>query len=138
MPVLCVGAGMQALNTAMGGRPPIDVSGHDTRSGDGEPESAYHRIFIAPGSKLAATVGSGGFVRVNSRHRRALREPQKAAELVASAYGLEDGVIEALEIPGHQWVIGVQFDPHRRRELPPHFDRLFQSLTERAGANTSR
>ena len=52
--------------------------------------------------------------------------------LMASAYSLEDGVIEALESPNHRWVIGVQFHPERRMELPPHFDRLFQSLVERA------
>ena len=52
--------------------------------------------------------------------------------LMASAYALEDGVIEALESPGHRWIIGVQFQPERRMEIPPHFDRLFQSLVERA------
>ena len=51
---------------------------------------------------------------------------------MASAYSLEDGVIEALESPEHRWVVGVQFRPERRGELPPHFDRLFQSLVDRA------
>ncbi|MCH7653041.1 MAG: gamma-glutamyl-gamma-aminobutyrate hydrolase family protein, partial [Chloroflexi bacterium] len=87
---------------------------------------------ISPGSKLAAVVGSGGFVRVNSRHHQGIKEPQKSSELLASAYSLEDGYIEALESPGHRWVIGVQFHPERRMEVPPHFDRLFQSLVERA------
>ena len=77
-------------------------------------------------------VGSGGFVRVNSRHRRGIREAQRSAWLLASAYSLEDGVIEALESARHRWVIGVQFRPERRMELPPHFHRLFQSLAERA------
>jgi putative glutamine amidotransferase len=61
-----------------------------------------------------------------------MREAQKSPLLMASAYSLEDGVIEALESPNHRWVIGVQFHPERRMELPPHFDRLFQSLVERA------
>ena len=132
MPVLGVGAGMIALNAAFGGAAPTAVAGHDVESEGGESVSAYHRIYIAPGSKLAAIVGSGGFVRVNSRHSAGLREAQKSPRLLASAYGLDDGVVEALESPEHDWVIAVQFNPERRMELPPHFDRLFQGLVERA------
>ncbi len=132
MPVLGVGAGMIALNVVFGGGAPAEISGHDVEHEDGEPVSAYHRIYIAPGSKLAAIVGSGGFVRVNSRHGAGLREAQKSPRLLASAYGLDDGVVEALESPEHDWVIAVQFNPERRMEVPPHFDRLFQGLIERA------
>ena len=132
MPVLGVGAGIIALNAAFGGAAPNAVAGHDIEHEDGEPKSAYHRIYIAPGSKLAAIVGSGGFVRVNSRHAAGLRDAQKSPRLLASAYGLDDGVVEALESPEHDWVIAVQFNPERRMELPPHFDRLFQGLVERA------
>ena len=132
MPVLGVGPGMIALNAAFGGAAPTEVAGHGVELEDGEPVSAYHRIYIAPGSKLAAIVGSGGFVRVNSRHGVGLREAQKSPRLLASAYGLDDGVVEALESPEHDWVIAVQFNPERRMEVPPHFERLFQGLVERA------
>ena len=71
-------------------------------------------------------------MRVNSRHSNGIREAQKSSWLLASAYSLEDGVIEALESSRHRWIIGVQFRPERRMEVPPHFDRLFQSLLERA------
>ena len=129
LPVLCTGDGMHALNLALGGAPAETVPGHVPDEGDGP---SYHRIFIAPGSKLAAAVGSGGFVRVNSRHSNGLREAQRSPSLMASAYGLEDGVIEALESPFHRWTVGVQFQPQRRAEIPPHFDRLFQCLVQRA------
>jgi len=130
LPVLATGGGFVSLNVAAGGTM-VEVDGHAADPGDGE-EPAYHRIYIAPGGKLAKTVGSGGFVRVNSRHTHGVREAQKAPGLLATAYSLEDGVIEALESPEHKWVIGVQFDPHRRGELPPHFDRLFDSLVAHA------
>ena len=132
VPVLCTGQGMHALNLAMGGSLAGDLSGHDIDAHADEVQSSYHRIFIAPGSKLAKTVGSGGIVRVNSRHRSGVREAQRSPSLMASAYSLEDGVIEALEVPHHRWVIGVQFQPERRGELPPHFDRLFEALVDRA------
>ena len=130
IPILATGGGFLTLNCALGGSM-VEVDGHASEPGNCE-EPAYHRIYIAPGGKLASVVGSGGFVRVNSRHTFGVREAQKAPGLLATAYSLEDGVIEALEIPEHPWAIGVQFDPQRRGELPPHFDRLFDSLVAQA------
>jgi putative glutamine amidotransferase len=115
---------MQALNTASGGSS-VNLAGHGP---DGEGGSTYHRVYITPGSRLATIVGSGGFVRVNSQHRAGVKEAQKSPDLMASAYSLEDGVIEALESPEHPWIIGVQFHPERRLELPPHFGKLFEAL----------
>lgn len=132
LPVYAVGDGMHLLNTAFGGKPTQAVPEHIAVDENDIAVSAYHHIYIAPGSRLAAVVGSGGFVRVNSRHHTGIREAQKSPLLLASAYSLEDGVIEALESSRHRWVIGAQFRPERRMEVPPHFDRLFQSLLERA------
>ena len=133
LPIYGVCRGMQLLNVAMGGGLVQHLDGHSgTYLGDDEWEASYHHIYISPGSKLAAVVGSGGFVRVNSLHHQGVREAQKSPHLLASAYSLDDGLIEALESPRHRWVIAVQFHPERRMEVPPHFDRLFQSLVERA------
>ena len=133
LPIYGIGRGMHILNVALGGGLASDIQDHSPAlSDDAGPKPAYHRIYISPGSKLAAVVGSGGFVRVNSLHGHGMREAHKSPHLLASAYSLEDGVIEALESPNHRWVIAVQFAPHRRLEIPPHFDRLLQSLAERA------
>ena len=138
LPTLGICRGMQALNVVMGGELLQHIEGHSgTRDGE-DYVSDYHRIFITPGSLLASVVGSGGFVRVNSIHHQAVREAQKAPGLLASAYSLEDGYVEALESPSHRWVLAVQFHPERRGEIPPHFDRLFDRLVahsaERAAA----
>jgi putative glutamine amidotransferase len=132
MPVLGICRGMQALNVAMGGGLVRDLPGHSASEVDGEEAAAYHHIYIAPGSKMAAIVGSGGFVRVNSLHHQGVIEAKKSPRLLASAYSVEDGVIEALESPDHDWVIGVQFHPERRMEVPPQFDRLFWGLVDRS------
>ena len=105
---------------------------HEKESEETNRQYSFNRIFISPGCRLASTVGSGGFVRVNSRHHQGLKEPQKSDDLMASAWSLEDGVIEALESTVNDWVLGVQFHPERRGELPPHFDRLFETLVYRA------
>ncbi|MCS7207280.1 MAG: gamma-glutamyl-gamma-aminobutyrate hydrolase family protein [Dehalococcoidia bacterium] len=133
-PVLGICRGMQALNVVMGGKLLQDIPGHRAERRDGRWESAYHRIFITPGSKLAQVVGSGGVVRVNSRHHQGLREAQKAPVLLASAYSVEDGIIEGLEHPGKTWVLGVQCHPERVKEVPPQFQNLFRFLVEHAAA----
>ena len=131
IPVLGIGSGMHLINLVFGGSLSSYMKGHQDFDKDGNYISAYHRIYISPGSKLAAVVGSGGFVRVNSRHKFGIKESSKSSYLLASAYSLDDGVIEGLESPDHTWVIGVQFHPERRMELPPHFERLFQSFMDR-------
>ena len=138
LPIYGIGRGMVVLNLAMGGGLIGHLDGHPPGARADESEGPrYHHIYISPGSKLAAVVGSGGFVRVNSLHRQGVREAQKSPRLLASAYSLDDGLIEALESPAHRWVIAVQFNPERRMEVPPHFDRLFQSLVERAAERIS-
>ena len=131
LPVLGICRGMQAINVVLGGGLVPELHSHKEPVRGGE-ESAYHRIFISVGSKLARTLGSGGIVRVNSRHQQGVNEATKARSLLASAYSLDDGIIEALESPDHSWVVGVQFHPELRRQMPPHFERLFSALIERA------
>ena len=129
LPIVAVGDGMHSLNVAMGGKGPVPVSGHE---GDGD-GSVRHHIYVAPGSKLASIVGAGGFVRVNSLHRKGIRDAQRSPKLMTAAYAVEDGTIEAVESPDYSLVIGVQFRPDRPREVPPNFDNLFHLLIERAG-----
>ncbi|MSQ40189.1 MAG: gamma-glutamyl-gamma-aminobutyrate hydrolase family protein [Dehalococcoidia bacterium] len=132
MPVLGICRGMQVLNVALGGKLIQDLPDHREVRENEQWVSAYHRIFVTPGSKLAAILGVGGFVRVNSRHHQGVKEAQKAASLLASAYSLDDGLIEALESPAHSWVLAVQCHPEREGELPPHWGHLFDGLVERA------
>ena len=129
LPVLAICRGMQLLNVAFGGTLLQEIPGHrETESG----EPAHHLVYLSPGCKLAAILGSGGFMRLNSLHRQGLREAQKAPRLLATAYSVDDGIIEGLESPAHDWVIGLQFRPEREKEVPRSFDRLFQAFVERA------
>ena len=132
LPVLCICRGMQLLNVALGGTLIQDLPSHRAERQDGRWVSAHHQIYLSPGSKLAAILGTGGFFRVNSRHHQGLYEAQKAPGLLASAYFLQDGLIEGLELPGDHWVIGLQCHPELEEENPKSFDRLFQAFVERA------
>ena len=125
LPILLTGRGMHLLNAVSGGHPAGAVDNHYHDGG-------RHQIYLSPGSKVAAIIGSAGMFRVNSRHRLGLREPRRADRLMSIAYQLDDGIIEGLESRQHSWVIAVQFLPERRDEVPALFNNLFLGLVERA------
>ena len=126
LPALLTGRGMHLLNAAFGGQAAVAARNHN--------HEGRHQIYLSPGSKVAAIIGGAGMYRVNSRHRLGLREAQRAPRLMSVAYQLDDGVIEGLESKEHGWVIGVQFLPERRDEVPAAFNSLFLGLVERAAA----
>ena len=128
LPALLTGRGMHLLNAAFGGQPAAAVAARNHN------HEGRHQIYLSPGSKVAAIIGGAGMYRVNSRHRLGLREAQRAPRLMSVAYQLDDGVIEGLESKEHGWVIGVQFLPERRDEVPAAFNSLFLGLVERAAA----
>ena len=132
MPVLAICRGMQVLNVAFGGQLIQDLPGHRAELQEGKRVFKQHLIYLSPGSKKAAIIGSAGFFRVNSSHHQGLREAQRSPRLMATAYGVEDGLIEGLESPEHSWVIGLQCHPERQDEVPPLFANLFAGFSERA------
>ncbi|MQF82930.1 hypothetical protein FIM02_02135, partial [SAR202 cluster bacterium AD-802-E10_MRT_200m] len=132
LPILAIGGGMHTLNLAMGGSLIEDIPDHGLDEESGRNVSGKHRIWISPGSKLASVLGSGGQVRVNSRHRNGIREAQKSRKLVASAYSIEDSIIEGLESPNHTWVLAIQCHPERQDEVPRQFYKLFRELADRS------
>ena len=132
MPVLAICRGMQLLNVAFGGKLIQDLPGHKAEQADSCWQPERHLIYMAPGAKAAAIVGSAGFFRVNSLHHQGLREAQRSPRLMTSAYSVEDGLIEGLESPNHSWVIGLQCHPERQDEVPRTFANLFAGFYERA------
>ena len=137
MPTLLTGKGMYLLNASFGGDAPSPMesgaAGNEGATASGR--EARRQIYLSPGSKMAAIIGSAGMFRVNSGAwsvRMALREPQRSERLMSIAYQLDDGVIEGLESKEHSWVIGLQFLPERAEEVPASFNSLFLGLVERA------
>lgn len=132
MPVLAICRGMQLLNVSRGGRLIQDLDGHRTDLVDGRRVTKTHLIYLAPGAKAAAVIGSAGFFKVNSRHHQGLREAQRSPRLMTTAYSVDDGLIEGLESPEHSWVIGLQCHLERQDEVPRSFANLFAAFSERA------
>ena len=136
MPTLLTGRGMYLLNARFGGAAPAPAAGAcDKPPATDIGREERRQIYLSPGSKMAAIIGSAGMFRMNAaawRHPMALRESQRAERLMSIAYQLDDGVIEGLESKEHSWVIGIQFMPELADEVPASFNSLFLGLVERA------
>ena len=132
MPVLAICRGMQLLNVAFGGRLIQDLPEHRAVGEDGRSVLKQHQIYLSPGSKAAAIIGSAGFFRTNSYHHQGLREAQRSPRLMSTAYSIDDSLIEGLESPEHSWVIGLQCHPERQDEVPRSFANLFAAFLDRA------
>jgi len=131
LPILAICRGVQVLNVAMGGSLLQHVEGH-RQSPSGE--SARHEVHVAPESLLAQVLGLSGTLQANSRHHQAIDAPSLAPALRASAWSLPDAaVVEAVEAPGHRWVLGVQWHPERASEVPKVHGRLFSAFVAAAG-----
>ena len=86
-----------------------------------------HTVEIEPGSRLAEILGTRK-LRTNSLHHQAIRQPAPGLEVVARA---EDDVIEAVELPGKRFAIGVQWHPECLPEEPA-MQRLFSEFVNAA------
>lgn len=126
-PVLGIGWGMHALNIALGGLHPVKVEDH----GDPAEDPAKHPVFMAPGGKVGYTIAGSGWVTVPSAHTHGFLPAQVADGLLSSVYA-EDRVVEAIEMPGREWLIGVQWPAHLTDRTPRGLDSLLLALVERS------
>jgi len=111
-PFLGVCRGVQVMNVALGGSLFLDISqisgaGMHTFYPGYRRDHLAHPVAVEEESLLARSVGAP-IVKVNSLHHQAIKEPAPDLRVVARA---PDGVIEAAELPGHAFALGVQWHP---------------------------
>jgi putative glutamine amidotransferase len=83
-----------------------------------------HPISIERTSLLAQILGTTT-IHVNSFHRQAVACPGTGLRIVAWA---DDGVVEALEGTGSQFLLGVQFHPEQLLRSDAIWVRLFEGF----------
>ncbi|MFL5899532.1 MAG: gamma-glutamyl-gamma-aminobutyrate hydrolase family protein [Solirubrobacterales bacterium] len=110
MPVLGICRGMQLLNVALGGtlvQHLPDVGGseaHRTVAGT----FSKHHIRLDPDSLACTAAGLGSFV-VWSHHHQGVDELGEG--LKVSGWSLDDELVEAIELPGKRFALGVIWHP---------------------------
>ena len=98
------------------------VLDHDNRD-------APHDIAIAPGSRLAGLIGAPT-LRVNSFHREAIAELGPRVRAVAHA---PDGVIEAVELDGAGFALGIQWHQELFASADHRGNRIFAGFAAACG-----
>jgi putative glutamine amidotransferase len=98
LPLLGIGRGMQMLNVACGGTIEQHLPGG----------FSDHSVRIAPGSLTSRVVGSDS-AEVMSQHHQGVAELGDGVE--ASGWSEDDDVIEAIELPGRRFALGVLWHP---------------------------
>ncbi|MGV0737751.1 gamma-glutamyl-gamma-aminobutyrate hydrolase family protein [Mycobacterium syngnathidarum] len=124
-PVLGVCRGAQVLNTALGGtlhQHLPDVIGH-THHQLGNAQFGTSSVHTVPGTRLAGLIGETSDAQCY--HHQAI--DRLGTGLVVSARD-DDGVIEAVELPGEAFVLGVQWHPEETLDDL----RLFAAVVEAA------
>lgn len=130
-PMLGVCLGCQEFNVAMGGSLIQDLPTETTSTIDHRPYAPrgefVHEIEIEPGTKLADLLGTTT-LGVNSIHHQACEVPGAKLRVAARA---PDGTIEAIELPGKRFALGVQWHPEALTHHPEHL-RVYKGLVDTA------
>ena len=127
LPILAICRGAQALNIARSGpsfrtcRAGSERLRH--RRGHGEPNIS-HPVEVAPDSVLARALGTTELV-VNSFHHQASDQLGRGLRAVAWS---PDGVIEGIEAPNRDFVVGVQWHAEAMEDEPAQ--RLFEAFVD--------
>jgi len=140
-PVLAICRGMQLLNVAQGGTLYQDIptelpdaENHNISSEKKRESRIVHMLRIKPESKLAEVLGATE-LGANAYHHQAVK---KLGHHIVTTAWAEDDVIEAIEMPGRRFVIGVQSHPESlEASIEPRWRQLFRSFVK-ASAETKR
>jgi putative glutamine amidotransferase len=125
--------GVQAINVALGGTLYEDIldqmpGGQPHQfSGQAPRNTLAHPVRVREGSRLAGILGSPE-TGVNSLHHQGLRLLAPGLAPVAWA---PDGLVEAVELTGHPFGLGVQWHPEWLQEHAP-MRALFRAFVEAA------
>jgi len=121
LPLLAICRGLQVLNVALGGslhQHLPDVVGHEGHQPSPGVFGAVG-VDIEPGTRTAELIGP--VVSVSCHHHQALARLAPGLKVTGRA---DDGTVEAVEVPGQAFAIGVQWHP----EEDSDDGRLFAAL----------
>lgn len=116
IPVLGICHGMQLINVFFGGSLIQHIPARlnsDVNHKSANNTVPSHAISISPGSLLSSIADGSDEFMVNSSHHQAVDRVGPCLNIVAKA---PDGIIEAIELGGHKFVLGVEWHPEYLNE----------------------
>jgi len=128
IPLLAICRGMQILNVCLGGSlvQHLTTSARHVKRTPNRGVSA-HLVEVESGT-LLATVTQQPTLDVNSRHHQAVARLGKGLRVCAR--DPEDGTVEAIDLPGHKYVLAVQWHPENQAFMDPAQSKIFRSFIE--------
>jgi putative glutamine amidotransferase len=137
-PLLGLCRGLQVINVAAGGSLYQDLEAqyegairHDYFPTYGfTRDHLAHEVNLVPSSRLRTLIPRDS-VPVNSMHHQGVR--RLGAGLIPGAHAA-DGLVEAVESPNGQFLIGVQWHPEVFESGDPHTRGLFRGFVQAAAA----
>ncbi len=127
MPLLAICRGAQILNVARGGTLHQHLPEQVGHTGHRPAPGTFGRTSVKLDADSAVGHALGPRVTVHCSHHQALDRIGAGIAVVGTA---EDGTIEAVEIPGRRFAVGVQWHP----EDDPTDRRIFAALVDAARA----
>jgi putative glutamine amidotransferase len=138
LPILCICRGIQVLNVGLGGTLYQDIAEqcggdvlHRQQEAGIEAAEPGHTVAATDGGLLAEVYGTAS-IATNSFHHQAVKAV--APDLAVEAQS-DDGLVEAVSLPGRSFVLGVQWHPEmmfdRHEEHLRPFERLVSVATAR-------
>jgi len=127
VPIFGICRGAQLINVVEGGslyEHLPDVVGDSISHRDCDKEHVMHHIQVSKNSMLASIIEDSEF-SVASKHHQAIRTLAPTLTAVAHA---EDGIIEAIEMPEHNFLLAVQWHPELTAETEPNQQILFDTF----------
>ncbi len=127
-PLLAICRGMQILNVACGGTLYQDILStknkfYNHMQNSQSRSDISHLIQTVKSSKLHHYIGSN--VKVNSFHHQAIQTLGEGLKICASS---SDQIVEAIEMPQHPFVIGVQWHPESMYRNSVEMRNLFKEF----------
>ena len=126
-PVLAICRGAQLLNVCLGGTLFQDLRGRRRRGYDRRTILPLRPLHVREGTRLMRTLDTTT-PRINSLHRQAIDRVGDGLRVSALD---RDRIVQAVELEGPDYVLGVQWHPEFLGYLPPH-RRLFTDLVRAA------
>ncbi len=131
-PFLGICRGFQVVNVGLGGtlytHLPDQFAGALTHDNAGDKRhDLVHKVELANGSQMLDVTGES-VLAVNSHHHQGVRD---LAPTLRATGRSGDGLIEAVELPGHPFGLAVQWHPEWLTDMQPN-RKLFRGLVQAA------